>query len=41
MRPHGPLCGCPVCWTLTDLDDDYVGKQIARAAEWVDVPDRD
>lgn len=31
--PHGVLCGCDVCWTAADLDDDRLGKAIARAAE--------
>lgn len=39
--PHGVLCGCDVCWTTEDLDDDRLGKAIARAAEWDDPTDCD
>jgi hypothetical protein len=37
---HGVLCGCDVCWATADLDDDRLGKAIARAAE-PDIDDRD
>ncbi|WP_258375081.1 hypothetical protein [Curtobacterium sp. MCSS17_006] len=33
MTTHGVLCACPVCWVTEDLDDDRLGKAIARAAE--------
>lgn len=36
---HGVLCGCDVCWVTEDLDDDQLGKAIARAAEHDDPTD--
>lgn len=36
MIGHGVLCGCDVCWTTAELEDDALGKAIARAAEWDD-----
>ena len=32
---HGVLCACSVCWLADDLEDDQLGKAIARAAEWI------
>ncbi|UXZ57057.1 hypothetical protein [Curtobacterium sp. Arg-1] len=33
LTAHGVACACPVCWLAEDLDDDALGKAIARAAE--------
>jgi len=33
MTAHGVLCGCDACWVAEDLEDDRLGKAIARAAE--------
>lgn len=41
VTAHGVLCGCDACWVTADLDDDYIGKAIARAAEPDIDPDRD
>jgi hypothetical protein len=38
---HGVLCGCDACWSTDDLDDDRLGKAIARAAEVDDPTDCD
>lgn len=34
---HGVLCACDICFVSEDLEDDRLGKAIARAAE-VDSP---
>jgi hypothetical protein len=41
MSAHGVLCGCDACWATADLDDDRLGKAIARAAEPDITDDRD
>lgn len=33
MTAHGVLCGCDSCFLDDDLEDDRLGKAIARAAE--------
>ena len=33
MTGHGVLCGCDDCWFASEIDDDYFGKAITRAAE--------
>jgi hypothetical protein len=41
VTAHGVLCGCDACWVTEDLDDEALGKAIARAAEVDHISDCD